>query len=291
LKELKPVLNPDSGLDIFCHFHTKRVTSTENYAVLNIDANCGVSSSFFDRDKPEVTAAEAELAQAMPFVEGAIFSLASPNQVKVYYTVDFSGVLPDGWEMRAERLTDGRPISFGVAMFHPDHIDEVEGVHRITNTDFRGAEESQCVSIMKETHMFPAGVRCEREAVHLGNHQAISNDYIYEWDFLNRPSSGDPHGLYGFKVTCPHCGLVGGGSATGEQVCSTCSYWNSQLRAGGGFVIDGTHYRPGSGGFGGHIWHVQRNDGTKWSGELFMQGEIPTWFREKFPDNAVFFKP
>lgn len=287
--ELKAALNEELGRCFYANSVVlKTIAHDVNYRLLSMSVNCGRMGSFLREETPEEVALDADFASAVPSLENNILSLTSPVTGTTYYTVDLNSVVSEGFIIQVEKLNDGKPFTFGVAVFRPEHADEIADAHRFTNDDCREAGETQCSSVMSGTFTFPSGVQCAREEGHIGNHQAFFNDYAYVFDTENRPQSGDPYGFYGFKNVCPHCGFVTAGSKSGTRNCSTCSFWLMHLEEGGGIVVDGRQYRPGRGGFGGHIWHVQHNDGTKWSGELFTQGEIPSWMRHLFPDNAKF---
>ena len=82
-------------------------------------------------------------------------------------------------------------------------------------------------------------------------------------------------------------------------VCYRCEFWTMQHEAGGGIVVDGTHYRVGPEsrdgwngvfrGFGGRRFVVLLNDGRRIvTDSLWTQGVIPARFRGRLPDNARF---
>lgn len=83
-----------------------------------------------------------------------------------------------------------------------------------------------------------------------------------------------------------------------HQWCTRCEFWferASEKDDPATVRVRGTHYRMGgrtSGslrGFGGAKFRVRFFDGRKAEcSDMWCQGEIPEWFREMMPDNAVF---
>lgn len=266
--------------------HARTIADTEYYKVLNMEVNCGVPFNFGE-DTPEMTETKAQLRMSVPHIQEGTLFLSSPDRTADYYTIDMNRIIPEGWSIKVERLAADRPTSLGVILFHPDHEDETTGVHKLTNADFRAEEEPQCENRSGSSFVYGGDVQCEREALHIGNHQAIKGDISYDWDATGA-SSASPQGEFGFKNVCPHCGFVVAATASGLRKCGDCAFWLGHKKDGTGFIISGRHYRPGAGGFDGHVFNIVKSDGSKWSGELFTQGKIPEWMREAFPDNAIF---
>lgn len=87
-----------------------------------------------------------------------------------------------------------------------------------------------------------------------------------------------------------------------EGVCYDCDFWSKKVKSDKTeepyrvVIINGTHYyigdedsQSGFRGFGGAKFYIEFNDGTKVeTTNLWCQGEIPSLWREKFPDNAKF---
>jgi len=123
---------------------------------------------------------------------------------------------------------------------------------------------------------------CQRELGHLGAHQEFRKFMHNSW--TDGGGRSVPKAAFGVKTTCPGCQQV---LFENEPRCSSCEFWKMQLSKPGGFIIEGTHYRPGKGGFDGHEFKVQTRNGI-WTGELMTQGEIPVFLKSEFPDNASF---
>lgn len=264
------------------------IVSTDNYKALQLDVNCGISGSFLNPSSEQEELKQLLISAAPVSVDNNV-RISSSDGMTTYFTIDCAELIPSGWLLKVERLNLRHPRSLGVVIYHPDHADEAERVKVFTNDDFREVHEDRCSAISGTSYFNKETVRCAREDEHIGGHQALNStgDY-YDWPEDNQPPSIHPTGKFGLKVVCPHCGLVDAGDATGVKTCSTCSYWLDQAKSrAGAFVVDGVHYRAGRGGFGGRIWNLIRKDGTKWSGELWYQGEVPSQFRELFPDNAT----
>lgn len=287
---LRATLNENSGHNLYGNrVDATVVAESEFYRVITLDVNMGVSSSIFQEDTPEVTAANVALKESVVSIKDDTLFISSPDNRTVYLTIDLNRIVPKGWTVQAQRLTEKKPTSIGLIIVEPDHVENVADVHQLTNADYREAGAAQCENKSGSNSIFPTPVQCEREAQHIGEHQAYNeaNGYHYNW-LVNRVASASPQGEFGFKNVCPHCGYVTAGGSKGNQVCSLCWFWLDHQKAGGGFIIEGRHYRPGRGGFGGRVFHIQRHDGSNWTGELFTQGEIPSWMTHLFPDNAVF---
>lgn len=87
-----------------------------------------------------------------------------------------------------------------------------------------------------------------------------------------------------------------------HQMCFDCNFWHGKQELDAKrkehtwAVIDGTHYYLESEspaffrGFGGRKFHIRFNDGFETTcSNLWCQGDIPEgYWRERFPDNAVF---
>lgn len=262
--------------------HDRRVETvarTENYHVMTLEGYSGFSLGA-SRDS---VAEEAHL-ESIPLIVDGTLQVRSADQSILYYTADLSPVLPEGWEGVVTQLNNHSPNNYGLTVFHPDHADEIQSVHVLSAEDFREPGTPQCDSILQSSFLPGTVVVCDREKAHQGQHQSISGGSFHSWTRGGSSASVPP---YGFKNICRYCGAVDTGDATGENVCFFCNFWLDQHAAGGKrFIINGRHFRPGQGGFGGAKFIIERNDGTKWEGELFTQGEIPAFFKHLFPDNA-----
>lgn len=287
-RELRAVPNIDLGNSFFANrVDVQIIAEAEFYAVLTMQVNAGVSGVLFHEDSPETAALRAEFNMSVPVIQGNSLVLTSPSSETAFYTIDLTPIIAQGQKVTVERLTEGKPSSFGLVICDPAHQQDTGAVHRLSNADYRLEDDVQCGHFSGKTFLFPGQIQCEREQDHLGNHQAFNEDDCMSWT-VSGAMSGSPYGQFGFTNFCQHCGFITAGGAEGNQVCSLCSFWLSHHKTGGGFVIKGRHYRPGGGGFGGNIFHLKRSDGTKWSGELFTQGVIPSWMIHLFPDNAAF---
>lgn len=81
-----------------------------------------------------------------------------------------------------------------------------------------------------------------------------------------------------------------------QHICFSCNFWREKLSIKDDpsvFRINGGHYcLGGEGGFGGRKFSIKRVDSGKVieTNKLWSQGEIPTHFRDRLPDNAEFLK-
>lgn len=287
-RELRATRSEQLGNDFFANrVDAKIIAETEFYRVINMEVNAGVSSSLFTEDTPAIAAIRAEFSMSVPIIEDRTLVLASPDKGTIFYTIDLTPIVVPDQKITVERLTAGKPTSFGLIICDPEHEQDTAAVHKLTNADYRLVDDFQCEHLSGKSYLFPGQIQCEREQGHLGSHQAFKEDDCLSWS-VSGAMSGNPYGQFGFTNFCPHCGYVTAGTCGGQQICSLCSFWLSHHKKGGGFVIKGRHYLPGAGGFGGNIFHIKQNNGTKWTGELFTQGIIPSWMTHLFPDNAAF---
>lgn len=292
----------------------KTVTETENYKVLTIDIDYGMRECYFlesevnspasrqfNAQQKERRKYEAEkgrvaaiyLSKSVPFVRGNILHLSSGD------TINLSGILPRGWVIaKVQRLEDKFLNTLGVVMCHPDHLEDVQDVHRLSAADYRESGSVQCLNVSaptSESVYLPGHLQCEREIGHLGDHQAFhylhefsgtTDEFHSSWQEPTHFSHYAASGEFGFKNLCPHCGYVTMGSADANQVCPPCAYWIEQHQIGAGFVIDGEHFRPSENEeLNGKI---ERLDGSVWYGNFAYQGKVPAHMRHLFPDNARF---
>ena len=105
---------------------------------------------------------------------------------------------------------------------------------------------------------------------------------------------------------CRECGAIdnpenwlGGEKIAASGLCFRCKHWDDLLqrkddpdvvRAQHRHYVLGSAQTPGRwNGFGGHRFKIRFNDGREIETvDLWSQGVIPTHFRERMPDNAVF---
>lgn len=83
-----------------------------------------------------------------------------------------------------------------------------------------------------------------------------------------------------------------------RHFCFTCAFWTNKIESPdpNREIIDGQHYvfYPGPNsayfqGFGGRTFYAIRNNGELiTSNNVWHQGDIPSWFRDKLPDTAKF---
>lgn len=286
------VVRPNKALHKFYarDFKVKPVAEGDHYKALRLSGNCGYEHSQLQKPEDEQQWREVK-ARRKVHLNGAELQCKSANNI-VFYSADLSDLLPEAnWKIRLHHL---REDVFGVVFYHPDFENECSDIRSLNQEDFRPAGTPQCDSSHRVTSGANMGemVPCEREADHRGMHQAISGQRIIDWS----PAYSCEKGLddFGFVIPCAHCGymLVRTEQDKGKP-CLECDFWLQQYEHGGKnqFIIDGRHYRPGKGGFGGRTLHVTRKDGSKWSGELFTQGAIPEGFKDLLADNAVFSDP
>lgn len=97
------------------------------------------------------------------------------------------------------------------------------------------------------------------------------------------------------------CKICGKEHNDSEDICFDCNFWSKKLLQDKEnperiAIIDGTHYfigdedsQSGFRGFGGARFQIEFNDGRKVvTTNLWCQGDIPEFWRNKFPDNAKF---
>lgn len=84
-----------------------------------------------------------------------------------------------------------------------------------------------------------------------------------------------------------------------KKLCFTCNFWDKYCESDKikkSIRIDGVHYMLGDkkkpnkwNGFGGRKFKIKMNNGTIIDTcDLWYQGEIPSHFRDKLTDNAIF---
>ena len=79
-------------------------------------------------------------------------------------------------------------------------------------------------------------------------------------------------------------------------LCHQCHFWDRLVGKAGLVVIEGQAYEIapdnepqfGSYGYGGAKFLISHEGKLKTTRNLWHRGEIPEWFRERFPDNAKF---
>jgi hypothetical protein len=160
--------------------------------------------------------------------------------------------------------------------------------------DLNPQEEKPCGKSSGRSYANEKPMICQRPLGHKGIHQEIDVARATFADF-SAGGSRRSHGWeYGLPTPCSMCGFVnaGDGNSSCGILCQTCDYWMEQknLQQPQAFVIEGEHYRPGAGGFGGHVFKVLKEGGSIWTGQLWHQGLIPDHMRHLFPDNASFIK-
>jgi len=268
----------------------ERTASTEDWLIVSLTVNFGASIFGFSEDSKEQENLARKAFEAGGLSTSGQTIIAYPNSPAdedVFYTIDISRLIPAGWEYEITRV--GKSLNrIGLIAFKPGLIGELESVHILNANDLRNGADETCAEIYEDRWRNDQ-TGCQRESGHLGHHQSIDKGYVYDWS-TGGGASRSPYLMYGFTCRCPYCGHVAPGGNTGEQVCFTCEHWLSleKRRDENSFIIGGRHYRPGAGGFGGRKFKVRRNNDSIWEGELFTQGEVPSWMRDRFPDNAQF---
>lgn len=267
-----------------------RVATAEDWFVATLTVNFGVSVSFFSDDREEKEAlAREHFSKGDYLVTGTELlaygsSLTSDN---IFYTVELKDFIPAGWEFEITRV--GNSLNrIGINVFKPGMAGELDGVHILDEKDLLTFGTVPCNDVYQDRWLNDS-TKCQRPEWHLGNHQSIDKGYVYDWK-EGEGASRSPYLMYGFTCRCPHCDHVSAGNKSGLSLCFTCEHWLSleKRKDKDSFVIGGRHYRPGAGGFGGRKFKIRRDDESIWEGELFTQGEVPEWMRDRFPDNAVF---
>jgi hypothetical protein len=266
--------------------HVQVIDATEHYRVLTLVVNCGITKKWVEANPKESKELASRLRMSVPFIQDNILCLVSPDKTSVLYTINLSDVIPADWTSTVQRLTASMPSDMGLILADPDHLDETEEVHRLTNADCRPSGAEQCRIRSAMTYVYGGPIPCEREEGHRGLHQAFTEDGAYVWEHHNRVVLLRRN-LFGFRNVCPQGGLVTAGSSNTHDKCSTCHYWLDQIHAGGGFVINGNLYRQSSGG-AARVVNLILNSGRQWSGELVKVGKIPEWLQEMFRENAKF---
>lgn len=269
----------------------KRVASSENWLIASLSVNFGVNISYFadNREANEATARE-DFTNGDYFLSGTTLSAwgTYPEGDFTFYTLDLKELIPEGWDFAVTRIGSGlRQI--GVIAYVPGFAHELEDVHILDPTDLNAWGDKPCDGFFKDAWGNKPEVPCQRDLGHLGDHQAIHDERVYNWT-ASGSSSASPYLLFGFTCRCPICGEVDAGGNTGLKMCFGCEHWLrlEKERNMDSFIINGRHYMPGKGGFGGQKFKIRRHDGTTWEGELFTQGEVPAWMKDRFLDNAEF---
>lgn len=288
-KEYRAVGHPATAFGIYANrVSVDYSVRDERYVVANVSVNFGPNSSYGREDTKEVESLKnAMIANGTFWLEGSTLYAGISDAGVIFYTVDFTGLIPEGWVVSLTHI-GGRLREIGLAMAHPEFSHTIDHARILSNDDLHEPEETICGEPEPKNFLSKGENRiCQRGANHLGNHQAFDKDLKVNW---NRGGSGRSHLLpFGLKASCSYCGEVRPGPLSGIRTCSTCEYWLEQAaERKASFVIEGTHYRPGKGGFGGTVFTVERLDGTMWKGELFTQGAVPSWMRNIFPDTARF---
>jgi hypothetical protein len=277
-----------------------RLAAAENWSVATLNINFGLNPSGFtfglnassrEEAQAKEDAARKEFANGDYFVSGREVVAYGGKKVPniLYYTLDLKALIPEGWEFKIVKV--GKNLrQIGVIAYEQGYLSKTSGAHPLDESDLRNEDAEQCEEHYRAYYRdeIDAKVRCQREDTHVGEHQAFANDFFYNWQAGG--ASRSPHLPFGFTCRCPYCGQVGAGNETGIKICFTCEHWLSleKRRDKDSFVIKGRHYRPGAGGFGGRKFTVRRQDDSIWKGELFTQGEVPSWMIGRFPDNAEF---
>lgn len=174
-------------------------------------------------------------------------------------------------------------------IIHDEDLSAVSLPRFITEEDLNPHEEPQCEALFRDSITKGAPHRCGRPEDHLGEHQYIADDY--NGTFNPGGAASSPQKMFGIPTPCVTCGLILVDNGSKEEMhCFSCGYWLDQSREQRekAFVIDGTHYRAGKGGFGGATYHVKRKNGSEYKGSLWYQGPVPTQFRHLLPDDADF---
>lgn len=288
-KEYRAVGHPAASFGIYANrVNIDYSVREERYVIANVSVNFGPNSSHAQEDAKEVESLKkAMIADGTFWLEGSTLYAGISDAGVIFYTIDFTGLIPEGWVVSLTHI-GGRLREIGLAMAHPEFSHTIDHVRILSNDDLHEPEEAICGDSEPKNFLSKDENRiCQRSANHLGNHQVFDEDFKINW---NRGGAGRSHLLpFGLKASCSYCGEVRPGPMSGIRTCSTCEYWLQQAsERTGSFVIDGTHYRPGKGGFGGSVFTVERLDGTLWKGELFTQGPVPSWMRDIFPDTAKF---
>lgn len=265
--------------------HTLRAMAAENWTLWHIRVNAGISSLFLKEASPEQEALIDVRNLDITF-EGKVMSVINGN--RTLFTLDVSAFL-------AKTKEDQNVIGIFGHNFSEIILLAVNKGYKgplprnLDATDLNPNNETVCDHPYADHFMQDKG-NCGRPAGHAGNHQ-----FFTERGHGDADSAGSRFRcelMYGLPKHCVHCGFMSAGSEEGksEYVCSSCSFWLYHLarKSRNTLIIEGSQYSPGEGGFGGRIFKVLRNDGTRWSGQLFTQGNIPQHLLYLFPNNAVF---
>lgn len=267
------------GLRVSDRMSVEVISKTPHYHILSLF--CGMYDMTATKEYFDL------ICDTTPVIHSDTLQIFTADKSTLFYTVDLTAILPEGWKAKVVRTSKAFSFYIGFVAYHPNHEDEIREVRVLSSADLRSPGTPQCEEWWYRDLPNDRDPQCEREAGHLGRHQCVDNDSGYQEWSDGGGGATVRHPPYGFKTSCRYCGEVSRGSATTGTVCFHCTFWLEQKEAGGKhFIINGRHFRPGQGGFGGVTFIVECNDGTKWEGELVTQGKIPSWLAHMFPDNA-----
>jgi hypothetical protein len=263
--------------------HVYLIFQDENRSIYKVDNHISRGVDFWSSEKKEHEK-HWDNAPIFTVEDGSInYYLDDGNK---FFTIDLNTLVEYEDKALSKVLTAPRNFHYTLVEFTAEGV-ESELIH-LTNDDQRAAGAEQCSS---ETTWNKEKFQCGRQADHIGTHQSFTTHHSITWDESRYPD-GDRNAAFGPLTICENCGIGMQLESQGYQnTCFTCHFWAEKRDyAGKKFVIDGRHYIPGSGGFGGRKFTVDAFDGSTWTGELFTQGKIPEHFKATMPDTAVFRK-
>lgn len=252
---------------------------TDDALTLHFIINFGYRSNFLAEETLEGIQAQKEISQGTFWFENQTLYAGTEDRLKVFYTLNLSKyAIPDDWHVKISHYGN-RLRSVGIEA----RIDSNFSAEFLNQDHLHRTDDALCLtSTPKGSFIYRDKLVCTREVNHLGAHQTVEDKFgLVIWDSKGG-SQGNPHNIFGNFTSCPYCGLVIQKSST---TCFDCSHFLKLAKESNGWIIDGSHYMPGLGGFGGRKFAIKNKDGTEWKGELFTQGVVPEYLLQYFSEH------
>lgn len=279
-----------SGITPEDRFYANRVDlvqrlATDHWSLWHLNVNAGVSTLGLSEPSPEQQAL-VDLRNATVVMEDKSKTLVVNSGSRELMILDIASVYANTSASQMFRVQFGlRFNEIIILAVDKDYSGPLP--YFLGSTDLNPGGVATCSKVYTAS-MARAKSQCQRIAGHKGQHQ-----FFNERGYGHFDTSGGmftPRSVFGLPGYCQHCGYMVATNGQSEVTCFTCGHWLRILNEHGNktrFIVNGRHYMPGAGGFYGRIFKVLRNDGTRWEGQLFTQGEIPEHLRHLLPDNAV----
>lgn len=284
MQNVTAVPNPTAPIDIYANrVSITQVAESSDSKAYVMEVNFGSMSS----DSAAKLMAEAVIAECSMRMGGALFLVETPLH-ELLYSISLSSILPEKDDEVEVILVKLQPNSrsFGIVVKKKGALSEAR---ILTPEDARPADSVQCESSPPKIGYSSDDTfyRCDREVFHYGTHQQFFEDKYASWTAGG--SAVNPRAAFGIPTQCLWCQTI---IFNDSEFCSTCVFWqNNMNQPKNVYIADGVHYRPGKGGFGGLSFTFEKLEGGTWTGEVFTQGVIPAFLRDKLPDNSRIVSP